>query len=65
MPEKCPETGSGFLMGGPFWAEPLHDLDFVRATLQEIQVSAAPHLPSSASCDIKCRSAVQPPELGL
>ena len=26
MPQQCPETGAGYLMGGPFWAEALHDL---------------------------------------
>jgi tRNA G26 N,N-dimethylase Trm1 len=37
VPEKCPETGSGFIMGGPFWAAPLHDTTFVRGVLQDIQ----------------------------
>lgn len=37
VPEKCPETGSGFQMGGPFWAEPIHDPAWVAGLLQQIQ----------------------------
>jgi len=37
VPEKCPETGSGFVMGGPFWAGPLHNTPFVEGVLQDIQ----------------------------
>lgn len=40
MPEHCPETGSGFIMGGPVWSEPLHDVQFVEAVLEEIKVHA-------------------------
>lgn len=25
---RCPETGSGYIMGGPIWAGPIHDFDF-------------------------------------
>ncbi|KDD75194.1 N2,N2-dimethylguanosine tRNA methyltransferase [Helicosporidium sp. ATCC 50920] len=25
VPQACPETGAGFSMGGPFWADPIHD----------------------------------------
>lgn len=38
VPEKCPETGSPFNMGGPFWAGPIHDAEFVAAMLTEIRV---------------------------
>ncbi|KAL4430759.1 hypothetical protein ABPG75_006015 [Micractinium tetrahymenae] len=37
VPEKCPETGSGFQMGGPFWAEPIHDPEWVAGLLQQIR----------------------------
>ncbi len=37
MPDKCPETGSGFQMGGPFWAEPIHDPQWVAGLLQQIR----------------------------
>lgn len=30
VPEKCPETGAGFLMGGPIWAEALHDFEWIK-----------------------------------
>ncbi|CAG9463613.1 unnamed protein product [Pedinophyceae sp. YPF-701] len=29
VPQKCDVCGSGFLFGGPIWAAPLHDKDFV------------------------------------
>ncbi|KAG2487113.1 hypothetical protein HYH03_014226 [Edaphochlamys debaryana] len=34
--ERCPETGSGYIMGGPIWNGPLHDADFAREVLEEI-----------------------------
>lgn len=37
VPEKCPETGSGYLMGGPIWAEPIHDPAFVRGVLADME----------------------------
>ncbi len=39
VPEKCPETGSGFMVGGPFWSAPLHDAAFVQGVLEDIQAS--------------------------
>lgn len=31
VPEvRCPDSGSGYLMGGPLWAEPIHDFEFVK-----------------------------------
>lgn len=38
VPQSCPETGSAFIMGGPFWAGPLHDNDWIRALLASIDV---------------------------
>jgi tRNA (guanine26-N2/guanine27-N2)-dimethyltransferase len=37
VPQQCPETGAGFLMGGPFWAEPIHDMDWVAGLLQLVK----------------------------
>lgn len=37
-PALCPETGSGFIMGGPFWSGALHNTEFVTQVLQSIQV---------------------------
>ncbi len=37
MPERCVDTGAGFLMGGPFWAEPLHDQTWVQAILKSVR----------------------------
>ena len=38
VPEVCQETGSRYLVGGPFWSGPLHDMDLVTSALQEIKV---------------------------
>ncbi|GMH35110.1 hypothetical protein BSKO_02978 [Bryopsis sp. KO-2023] len=35
--EKCPETGSQFSIGGPIWAEPLHDERFLKGVLEDIE----------------------------
>ena len=43
-PSKCSETGSGFIMGGPFWSGSLHDSDFVTDVLQIVQVVSSDHL---------------------
>ena len=37
-PEKCPETGANFNLGGPLWSEPLHDASFVADLLRSIRV---------------------------
>ena len=37
VPQQCPDTGSGFQMGGPFWAEPLHDPQWVEGLLQQVR----------------------------
>ena len=37
MPQQCPETGSGFTMGGPFWAEPIHDSAWVAGLLDQVR----------------------------
>jgi tRNA G26 N,N-dimethylase Trm1 len=37
VPQQCPETGSGFTMGGPFWAEPIHDAAWVAGLLDQVR----------------------------
>lgn len=38
VPEmRCPETGSGYIMGGPIWAEPIHDHEFVKGLMADIE----------------------------
>ena len=34
---RCPDTGSNYLMGGPLWAEPIHDQAFVKGLLTEME----------------------------
>lgn len=40
VPQQCPHTGAGFLMGGPFWVEPLHDPTWISAVLASVKVGA-------------------------
>jgi tRNA G26 N,N-dimethylase Trm1 len=42
VPQQCPHTGSGFLMGGPFWVEPLHDPSWITALLASVKVRSPP-----------------------
>ncbi|KAL3144470.1 hypothetical protein ABBQ32_004211 [Trebouxia sp. C0010 RCD-2024] len=37
VPQQCPETGANFLMGGPFWADPIHNMDWVHGILKSVQ----------------------------
>ncbi|PRW58454.1 tRNA (guanine(26)-N(2))-dimethyltransferase 2 [Chlorella sorokiniana] len=37
VPQQCAETGSGFQLGGPFWAEPLHDPQWVAGLLAQVK----------------------------
>lgn len=37
VPQQCPDTGSNFQMGGPFWTEPLHDPEWVAGLLEQVQ----------------------------
>lgn len=39
VPEKCPETGSGFQMGGPMWAGPIHDPSWIQGLLDTMEVT--------------------------
>ena len=36
LPCRCPESGSGYLMGGPIWARPMHDQEWVEGLLQQM-----------------------------
>jgi len=46
MPDRCPETGSGYLMGGPFWAEPIHDPAWLQGVLAAVKASQATSEPT-------------------
>ncbi|KAK9806734.1 hypothetical protein WJX72_000916 [[Myrmecia] bisecta] len=37
VPQQCPETGGNFVMGGPYWAEPIHDMAWVNGILADVQ----------------------------
>ncbi len=50
MPQQCPETGAGYLMGGPFWAEALHDPAWLAGLIQAVDVRA---LAMGLSCPCK------------
>ena len=34
VPQECPQCGSAHTMGGPFWAEPIHDMAWVQGLLR-------------------------------
>ncbi|GBF93065.1 tRNA (guanine(26)-N(2))-dimethyltransferase-like [Raphidocelis subcapitata] len=36
VPQQCPETGARYLMGGPLWAEPIHDHGFVSSLIDKM-----------------------------
>eukprot|EP00878_Enallax_costatus_P040089 GHUV01046073.1.p1 GENE.GHUV01046073.1~~GHUV01046073.1.p1 ORF type:complete len:436 (+),score=123.03 GHUV01046073.1:390-1697(+) len=39
--QRCPESGSGFLMGGPIWSEPIHNQEWVAGLLQQMDTEQA------------------------
>lgn len=39
VPQQCPETGANFLMGGPFWADPIHNMDWVNGILESVKAN--------------------------
>lgn len=41
VPQACPETGAGFTMGGPFWAEALHSAEALAGILQVLRSDRA------------------------
>jgi len=36
VPQQCPETGARYLMGGPLWAEAIHDQAFVGGLIEKV-----------------------------
>ena len=42
VPQQCSETGSNWIMGGPFWSQPIHDPAWVKGVLQILEVSPFP-----------------------
>lgn len=57
VPDHCEETGSRLKMGGPFWTDPLHNLEVVNELLRRVEsidkgalkASDAPQAASSSS----------------
>jgi len=47
-PQECPETGGKLRMGGPFWSDPVHDMEWVDEALKRI-TSKAPGTESMAT----------------
>ena len=57
VPQQCPHTGSGFLMGGPFWVEPLHDPAWITALLASVKVCLPLHTTLLSLCSLGMRFA--------
>lgn len=36
VPQKCPETGAAYLVGGPLWSEPIHDMTWAQAIKDDV-----------------------------
>ena len=49
VPQQCPETGSGWIMGGPLWSQPIHDAAWVKGVLDILEVTEV-SLPLPCSC---------------
>ncbi len=39
--QTCPHSGGAFTMGGPYWAEAIHDRTAVAAVLADVEVEAS------------------------
>lgn len=37
VPEKCPETGASYTVGGPIWSDPIHDADWIKGILEHMK----------------------------
>ena len=37
----CPHSGGAFTMGGPYWADAIHDRSAVAAVLADVEVEAS------------------------
>ena len=40
-PEECPNCGWHYNMGGPFWTEPIHDMEWVDAIKKQVEENKA------------------------
>ena len=47
VPQKCPETGSGYHMGGPLWNGPIYEPAFVTTLAEHIESAASGTYPSA------------------
>ena len=47
VPHKCPETDSGFVVGGPIWMDPMHDAQWVEAILDAVRKEPVPYTTQS------------------
>ena len=37
VPESCPNCGWHYNMGGPFWTEPIHSMDWVQSIKKQVE----------------------------
>ncbi len=37
VPEKCPETGASYAIGGPIWSDPIHDPEWIKGILSHMK----------------------------
>ena len=61
VPQQCPETGANFLMGGPFWADPIHNMDWVHGILESVKVRLGSCCCCKQGLDGSCSSAMAGP----
>lgn len=45
VPQQCPETGARYLMGGPLWAEPIHNQEFVGKLIAKVRANLVSYRP--------------------
>lgn len=49
VPQQCPETGAAYLVGGPLWSEPIHDMTWAQAIRDDV-IARADRYPAHAKC---------------
>ena len=37
VPQKCPETGASYTMGGPIWSDPIHDPEWIKGIIDHMK----------------------------